>query len=143
MSFVKEGGEIVINNLATPIQRLLAFLIDVLIIGVINFVIALLLGGNKEAANPIVSILNLAVTIGYWVFYQEKYGQTIGKKTMNIKVVMDDGGTKPTAMAFFLREIIGKFISGIALLLGYVWILIDKRRQGWHDKIVHTLVVKV
>ncbi len=62
---------------------------------------------------------------------------------MNIKVVMDDGATKPTAMAFFLREIIGKFISGIALLLGYVWILIDKRRQGWHDKIAHTLVVKV
>jgi uncharacterized RDD family membrane protein YckC len=26
--------------------------------------------------------------------------------------------------------------------IGYVWIAIDPRRQGWHDKIVRTLVVR-
>jgi uncharacterized RDD family membrane protein YckC len=28
------------------------------------------------------------------------------------------------------------------ILLGYVWILIDKKNQGWHDKIAGTYVVK-
>jgi uncharacterized RDD family membrane protein YckC len=33
-------------------------------------------------------------------------------------------------------------ISGIVLLLGYAWVLIDKKRQGWHDKIAGTYVVR-
>ena len=42
-----------------------------------------------------------------------------------------------------LREIIGKIISSIIILLGYIWILFDGQRQGWHDKIASTYVVKV
>ena len=40
------------------------------------------------------------------------------------------------------REWIGKWISGLIFLLGYVWILIDKENQGWHDKILATYVVE-
>ena len=42
-----------------------------------------------------------------------------------------------------VREIIGKLVSGIVILLGYVWILFDGKRQGWHDKIAGTVVVNV
>ena len=34
-------------------------------------------------------------------------------------------------------------ISAMVILLGFVWILIDKKRQGWHDKIAGTYVVNV
>jgi len=36
----------------------------------------------------------------------------------------------------------GMEISGVVLFLGYLWILIDKKKQGWHDKIAGTYVVK-
>jgi RDD family. len=41
----------------------------------------------------------------------------------------------------FLRWV-GMIISGLVLLLGYIWILIDKKNQGWHDKIAGTYVIK-
>jgi uncharacterized RDD family membrane protein YckC len=34
-------------------------------------------------------------------------------------------------------------ISGLILDLGYLWILIDENKQGWHDKIADTYVVRV
>jgi uncharacterized RDD family membrane protein YckC len=40
----------------------------------------------------------------------------------------------------FLRQIV-KNISGVVLLLGYLWMLWDKEKQCWHDKIAGTVVV--
>ena len=41
-----------------------------------------------------------------------------------------------------LREIVGKFVSAIAFFLGFLWIGWDGRKQGWHDKIAGTHVVR-
>ena len=42
----------------------------------------------------------------------------------------------------FLRWV-GSLVSGIFLFLGFIWITVDSRKQGWHDKIAATLVVRV
>lgn len=87
-------------------------------------------------------IASLAITILYWVVFQGKYGQTLGKKALGIKVV-DANGKTPSMMTFFLREIIGKFVSGIILLIGYLMVIWDGKKQGLHDKIAGTFVVRV
>jgi uncharacterized RDD family membrane protein YckC len=46
-------------------------------------------------------------------------------------------------MTFFLREIIGKIVSSIILFIGYLMILWDGKKQGLHDKIAGTVVIKV
>ncbi len=124
-------------------QRFFALLIDVILLGVltaiISFILRIILGADT---NVISTVIQLVMSIAYWVFYQEKYGQTLGKKALGIKVV-DASGKTPSAMTFFLREIIGKFISGIVLGLGYFWMLWDARKQTWHDKIASTYVIKV
>ena len=43
-------------------------------------------------------------------------------------------------MTMLLREWIEKWISGLILLLGFLWILFDKDHQGWHDKLMSTYV---
>jgi uncharacterized RDD family membrane protein YckC len=55
-----------------------------------------------------------------------------------VAVVRDDGG-RLRAGAAIVRWL-GYWLSGI-LFLGYLWILVDNRRQAWHDKLAHTLVV--
>lgn len=40
------------------------------------------------------------------------------------------------------REWIGKRISGMVFSLGYIWILMDREHQGWHDKLPATYVVE-
>ncbi len=123
--------------------RFLAALIDGLILFAIGFVIALPFGATEErSTNSVAQGLTLLVNLGYYVWYQGKTGQTIGKKAMKIKVV-DLSGKTPSFFTFFLREFIGKFISAIILGIGYLMILWDKKKQGLHDKIASTVVVKV
>ncbi len=77
----------------------------------------------------------------YWLFTGLK-GQTIGKMAVGIKVV-DAQGDRPGLGVAALREILGKLVSTIVLFVGFIWIAGDRQKQGWHDKIASTYVVKV
>ncbi len=41
-----------------------------------------------------------------------------------------------------VMRLIGYFVSSIVIWLGFLWILFDANKQGWHDKIAGTYVVK-
>lgn len=63
-----------------------------------------------------------------------------GKWLLGMDVARADG--QPLGFWMMaLRETVGKFISGLAAGLGYLWIIFDKDRQGWHDKIVSSYVI--
>ena len=68
-------------------------------------------------------------------------GQTLGKQAVGIKVVTWEGEVPGVGRAV-VREVIGKFVSGIVFLLGYIWVAFDGQKQGWHDKMAGTYVVK-
>lgn len=77
----------------------------------------------------------------YYIYFHHKTGQTIGKKLLAIKVIKTDGNSLSWIDAF-LRWL-GYGIGEIPLGLGQIWIAIDDKKQGWHDKIANTYVVKV
>jgi uncharacterized RDD family membrane protein YckC len=60
---------------------------------------------------------------------------------VGIKVI-DAEGNVPGLGRAILREIVGKFISGLALGLGYAWMGWDTHKRGWHDHIAGTYVVR-
>ncbi|HUR86461.1 MAG TPA: RDD family protein [Solirubrobacteraceae bacterium] len=67
-------------------------------------------------------------------------GQTLGKKACGIRVIdYATGGSIGMGRAFI--RWIGKQISGIVLALGYLWMLWDKEKQTWHDKMANSVVV--
>jgi len=76
----------------------------------------------------------------HWLFIGLK-GQTLGKMAVGIKVV-DASGSVPGLGRAALREIPGKILSSIAIYLGFLWVIWDKQKQGWHDKIASTYVVR-
>lgn len=76
----------------------------------------------------------------YWLFTGLK-GQTPGKMSVGIKVV-DARGDRVGLGVAALREILGKTLSALALYIGFFWIIWDKQKRGWHDKIASTYVVK-
>jgi len=87
---------------------------------------------------PLISSLTGALySVLMWVNWN---GQTLGKKAMGIKVVREDG--KPLDYGTAIIRYICYFVSTIPLLLGYLWIIWDEKKQGFHDKIARTLVVK-
>lgn len=68
-------------------------------------------------------------------------GATPGKKLMGIKIVKIDG-SKIDYSAAILRSVFGYTLSSAALSLGFLWVIWDKKKQGWHDKIASTVVIE-
>jgi uncharacterized RDD family membrane protein YckC len=56
-------------------------------------------------------------------------------------VARDTDGTKPGFGRSFLRYV-GYWVAWITLFIGFIWVAFDGRKQGWHDKIAGTLVVR-
>jgi uncharacterized RDD family membrane protein YckC len=75
-------------------------------------------------------------TIIFWV------GQsaTPGKMICNLKIVRTDG-EKLTITDALIRYIC-YWVSAIPLFAGFVWIILDDQKQGWHDKLAGTYVIK-
>ncbi len=68
-------------------------------------------------------------------------GTTPGKHLLHLRVVKQDD-RDAGFLTMLGREWIGKALSGMLFGLGYIWILIDRDHQGWHDKLVATYVVE-
>jgi uncharacterized RDD family membrane protein YckC len=78
-----------------------------------------------------------------WFLSLLRQGLTPGKKLMGLQVIDQQTGQIPGFGTMFIREIVGRFISGLIFGLGYLWAIFDKNGQAWHDKIARTVVVKV
>ncbi len=85
------------------------------------------------------AVFSLLLPLVYFFASWALGGQTVGNAIVGLKVVSTNG-RKVTVGAAFLR-LIGYAIAIIPLGLGFVWSLVDDRRQGWHDKLAGTYVI--
>jgi uncharacterized RDD family membrane protein YckC len=82
-------------------------------------------------------LLPAALIVGFWVWK----AATPGKMVISAKIVDAKTLGKPSTGQLIVRYI-GYFISAFVFGLGFLWVAFDKRKQGWHDKIAGTLVIK-
>ncbi len=68
-------------------------------------------------------------------------GQTWGRKIVGVKVVRQQDGA-PLGIGLAFGRTILENILGNLCLLNYLWMLWDAEKQTWHDKIVHSVVIK-
>jgi uncharacterized RDD family membrane protein YckC len=128
-------------------RRFAAFFIDAIILGMIIRVLFPFSFWNVRNAwylIPIVAISNLvstAITVAYSVIFWAWRGQTLGKMVMNIKVLRVDGSNITPGYA--LLRYLGYVVCFLIVGLGFLWIPFDSRKQGIHDKIADTVVVKL
>jgi len=129
-----------IGKLATPSRRLGAYLID----NAIAVGLQLPLGIALEIGSRAIIAASLLIFAIFFLAYLILLARatTPGKVLLGLYVYRYDG-KKAGFFRMFLREGIGKSISGAVFLLGLLWVLRDKERQGWHDKILKTHVVEV
>ncbi|HPQ44876.1 MAG TPA: RDD family protein [Syntrophales bacterium] len=76
----------------------------------------------------------------YFIYFHGTTGQTPGKKLLGLKVVCTDG--KPLTYGVAFLRWVGYIISKLPFFLGFIWAGFDRRKQGWHDKIAGTCVIK-
>jgi uncharacterized RDD family membrane protein YckC len=115
--------------------RFVAALIDGVLLFVVGLIIRLLFGAAVGTG------LQILLGLAYTVYLEgSPSGQTVGKKAMNIRVIDFNGGG-PIGYGRAAIRYVGKLLSGFVCLLGYLWMLWDKEKQTWHDKIATTVVV--
>ena len=118
-------------------QRFAAALIDGLVLLVPSILIVVLLGEGRGA-----QALSTLIAIAYYVALEGgPTGQTLGKKALGIRVYDFRGGGGPIGYGRALVRVLVKYVSGIVFFLGYLWMLWDKEKQTWHDKLSNSVVV--
>jgi uncharacterized RDD family membrane protein YckC len=136
------------------VTRMIGFVVDRLVLAVIftllglaaNLVLDLFpinewLGlGESSSLFVIViaAVLGLAIAVLYNVGFWMLVGQTPGQNLLGVRVVTVNG----ERIRFWpaVRRWLGYFVSAI-LFLGFLWVLVDDRRQGFHDKMAGTVVI--
>jgi uncharacterized RDD family membrane protein YckC len=79
-----------------------------------------------------------AVTVlMFWIVKQA----TPGKMAVSTRIVDAKTGNNPTTLQLVIRYL-GYYLSMIPLFLGIIWVAFDRRKQGWHDKLAGTVVVR-
>jgi uncharacterized RDD family membrane protein YckC len=75
--------------------------------------------------------------IVFWIYKSA----TPGKMVTHLTIVDAKTGGHPTTAQFVIRYL-GYYLAAIPLFLGIIWVGFDRRKQGWHDKIAGTVVIR-
>jgi uncharacterized RDD family membrane protein YckC len=127
--------------------RLIASIIDTILLVIVLLVIAFtlysagLITDNPDDLGIVGIFLNYVIPFILVLIFWHFKSATPGKIITHMSIVDAETGGKPSSGQFIIRYI-AYYISAIPLLLGFIWIGFDKRKQGWHDKIAKTVVLK-
>ena len=93
--------------------------------------------GNVDYWDLLSNLIPAVLIIWFWL----RYSATPGKMATGLTVVDARTGKKITTLQGIIRYL-SYFISTIPLGLGLIWVGIDRRKQGWHDKLAGTVVLR-
>lgn len=142
--------------------RFVAYVLDFIIIGVVQGVLfAVLFGGSilnlvGDAVNGRIApgsdlalnIIPMAVTgrflgfiiaLAYFVWCWTQYGATPGKMALGLKVINPDG--TPISVGEAIGRYLGMLLSGIILFIGFIMAGFDDQKRALHDRLVNTRVI--
>ena len=137
------------------LRRLVAFTIDLVVLYIID-VILMIIGflamgvdpsGLGEGGIEQIQVLLpfyffiFIINIAYYTYFHGNTGQTPGKMICKLKVVRVNGEPLGYGKAF-LRWI-GYIVSWVVFALGFLWVIFDRQKQAWHDKIAGSYVLKL
>lgn len=127
--------------------RVAATIIDSVLIRIVITPLFLLLGEQSFGASDSLIPSGWDLTLNYFfpalaiILFWIYKSSTPGKMVFKLKIVDAKTGGRPTT-----RQLVGRYfayyISILPFMLGFAWVAIDNRKQGWHDKLAGTLVVR-
>ena len=91
--------------------------------------------------NAVLNWLSVLVGPVYFILFNCLTSATPGKLALGLVIVDAETGEKPTVGQFIGRNA-AAYLSTVPLCLGYLWVAWDKKKQGFHDRLAVTLVVK-
>ena len=132
--------------------RLVAYIVDCIIVNLLLIILKIpkfilsVLSPDNILEVPIFfkfsvwDILSYIVFVSYFVLLVYITGTTVGKRLLRLEVI-DTDGDRPDFLTLLYRETIGRYLSYISFGIGYIVIIIDAQKRGFHDMLSDTRVV--
>ncbi|SHI58452.1 RDD family protein [Fibrobacter sp. UWP2] len=127
--------------------RVVATIVDSLLLIIVTFPFLLIFYGldylDSEGlvVGPVDFLLSyvfpIVATLVFWFWKQA----TPGKMALSAKIVDARTGNEPSAGQYIGRYF-AYILSALPLCLGFLWIAFDSKKQGWHDKLAGTVVIR-
>lgn len=124
------------------LRRLAAIFYDWLLLTGVMIVAALplvwILGGAPAnwVAQAAFRIYLLGITYGFFAWFWTHGGQTLGMRVWRLRVVSCSGG--PVSWRQATWRFLAALVSLACLGLGFLWVMHDRERRAWHDRLSGT-----
>ncbi len=137
--------------------RLVALIIDGVVVGIVNYPISMVLmsafglsatidpnnvPANYFAVQGLIMLISLIVPALYAGYFYSRKGATLGKMAMGLKVVDANDGTNISFMRGAMRDSLGKMVSALLFMIGYLMAMFRKDKRGLHDLMVTSQVIR-
>ncbi len=128
--------------------RVVAYIIDAILLGIVGGLIGAVLGVNYSDPNAMQSgrargaqAFDLVIAFIYFAGLWTVMGGSLGQRVLGMRIV-DAGSGAPIGVGKAALRALGLYISFLVCLVGVIWVAFDARKQGWMDKIAGTVVVR-
>jgi uncharacterized RDD family membrane protein YckC len=134
-------------------RRLLAYLVDAILLSFVGGAFPYLVISTVTNTSPVNATAgqqvttsgggSIVVSLIYFVVFWSWLGggRTLGMRLLHIKVVRESD-LAPLGIVTAVVRWIGLWLSFVVCFIGVIWVGIDSRHQGWHDKLAKTLVIR-
>lgn len=131
--------------------RYLAHIIDIFVLLIPALLFLLLVDLSSKGLRDLIVVsiwffivfilLSNFIVIFYYTYFTAKFGGSIGKLLFGLRVVNQNGKNLSFSKSLF-RHTIGYWLSGMLFGLGFFAIIKNKNKQGWHDQMTGSYVIK-
>jgi len=127
--------------------RVGASIIDTILMMAITFPLLIFIygwkyfGSEKLIAGPADFLISWVLPAVAMVLVWTKRQATPGKAALSLRVLDADTGDA-LSLGQSIRRYLAYFVSVIPLGMGMIWVGFDSRKQGWHDKLANSVVVR-
>jgi uncharacterized RDD family membrane protein YckC len=81
----------------------------------------------------------LAICFSYYAGFWVRGGQTLGLRTWRMRLISNNG--RPITWAIAIKRFAWAWLSLLCLGLGFLWILYDRDKLAWHDRLSGTRLI--
>lgn len=131
------------------LRRLGALLYDTLLVLAVLMAVTLLFlpltGGEaitpaqSGALETVYQLVLLVLIVAFFGWFWVNRGQTLGMAAWRLRIERDDGG--PLTWTDSLKRLGAACLSWLPGGLGFLWVLLDRDRLAWHDRLSRTRLV--
>ena len=128
-------------------RRVWATLLDSILIGIIIYPILIsIYGWEYFSSESLIQgpmdflftwVLPSIAIIVFWIYK----AATPGKMAISAKI-LDERTGRHASVGQYVGRYFAYILSMLPLCLGFIWVAFDRRKQGWHDKLAGTVVVR-